>query len=836
MRAFTFIAVISLIITPGIARLYAGDTAPIFDVPRVDGVTIDGKGDDWGDRGFRVSVLPDDKGTLKPAADLDASFRLGWDERGLLVLLNVVDDVADEATNNDLWYGDSVELFYAPKRGAADVVQMVISPGVDPKVPELRSNLNDERTTESLKKTKVTATAVRTKTANGYMLEALLPWENFAIKPEAGREVAFQIYVTDSDGGGRFQARWYPTGSGHDSSSMQRLRLSAKPGPEVKVATRAEYELFRRVQIHVAGAQNLVGKSFKVNSGDTVFASGGKLEQKNGRSGADVELPMPISDKRYNALTVTVEGLPPVPCNLPDLQEARAKAFMNEDFDFKPSVFPGPGFPKCDFAQPSYVEDLIGLYTITSTFYDTDYNPVTAAKKPGRYGAVVEIKTKDGRTYRRLRTLFRTEQRLPWGAYVDGGTINFRKEEGIDPAVAQTQQHSINKYLGFLMTDGFSHGGDTPALMAALKETKPGSPDAHVWDDFAARDRQWWVGLKRKLSGADKLYPEPFVCPKTESGKPAPVLHEGTLQEAGMKEGAADKIDAALKDWAANSDEAFATCIARHGVIILHKAYGTRDGKPMTVDTQSWMASITKAMSGASMMMLVDQGLVNLDDPVSKYLPAFQGVVVPKPLTIRHLYTHTNGLQGHWGDEMHDLEDIIAGYYPNMPIGKRHEYNGAGIALGSKILETITGEALPQFYEHHLLGPLDCTHTDVTTSSWDAKSTPMDIAKFAQMLLNGGSYGDKRFMRPETLKQMLPIKLTSLLGPDTSIEWGIGVVWYKEEGLGKGTYGHGSAASATLRIDQEDDMVIVMTRNTAGKNFTEYHKKFLAAVMDNIAK
>jgi hypothetical protein len=125
---------------------------------------------------------------LKPANHFDATFRLGWDDRGLLLLVNVIDDTIDEAKTTEIWYGDSVELFYSPKRGSGDVVQMVISPGVDPKTPEMRSNLNDERTTESLKKIKVTATVARTKTPGGYMLEGLLPWENFAIKPEPGRE------------------------------------------------------------------------------------------------------------------------------------------------------------------------------------------------------------------------------------------------------------------------------------------------------------------------------------------------------------------------------------------------------------------------------------------------------------------------------------------------------------------------------------------------------------------------------------------------------------------------------------------------------------------------
>jgi CubicO group peptidase (beta-lactamase class C family) len=91
-------------------------------------------------------------------------------------------------------------------------------------------------------------------------------------------------------------------------------------------------------------------------------------------------------------------------------------------------------------------------------------------------------------------------------------------------------------------------------------------------------------------------------------------------------------------------------------------------------------------------------------------------------------------------------------------------------------------------------------------------------------------------MRPETFQQMLPERLTKELGPDTSEVWGIGTVWYKGEGLAEGTFGHGAASGATLRIDPKDDLVIVMTRNTAGSNINKYHPMFLQAIADGIAR
>ncbi|KAH0533484.1 hypothetical protein FGG08_007716, partial [Glutinoglossum americanum] len=84
MRAFTAgIVLLLAVLSPG--QLRAGDPKQlqqqqVFDVPRVDKLIIDGKAEDWGDRGFRVLMMGNDKGEVKASADLDASFRLGWDE------------------------------------------------------------------------------------------------------------------------------------------------------------------------------------------------------------------------------------------------------------------------------------------------------------------------------------------------------------------------------------------------------------------------------------------------------------------------------------------------------------------------------------------------------------------------------------------------------------------------------------------------------------------------------------------------------------------------------------------------------------------------------------
>ncbi len=807
----------------------------IFDVPKLDNIEIDGKADDWGDNGFRVGMLASENNDMLPASDFNADFHLGWNNEGLLLLLKVDDDVAVEsADEGNLWNNDSIELFVATKVKSPDYYQLVISPGLDPKFPDLRKTISDNRKDKAPKEN-LTFDIARIKTDTGYTMEVLMPWDNLNIKPELGGEIGFQLYVNDSDElSEKFQAIWYPKSGTHaDSSAMYPLRLAEKPSDPILVSALGKYELMSRIKITINGVSDLIGKKAEIRDGDKVIAEG-ELSEENGRALANIKIALPPRGETYGELTVIVDGKYKSTFTLPDINEKRARALIEDtEFHFKPSVFSGTQFPSCDFESPLLGEALVGQYKIKTTFYDSKYNEVKTAEKPGRYGAVVEITPENGKVIRRFRTLFRQSEPFEWWGRDINASIEFPHELGINKDMVSEELGIIKDFIKWRIVDAFNRDDSIAPIMAGLYERKPDGIESKVYDDIPAMERQWWVGLKRKFYGMDKKYPEPFTCPKVVEGKTAFMLHEGTLADAGMKPDAVQSIDSVCQVWSANSDEGFAVCIVRHGVVILHKAYGQRSGKPMTVNDPSWMASITKLLGGTLMMMLVDQELVSLDDTVDKFLPAFEGIEVETPLNVRHLYVHTNGLWGHWGDDVNDFDELVADYYPYLKVGQFHSYNGAGYALAGKVIEMVSGEALPQFFKHHLLDPLGCTNTSVTTMSWDTNSIPMDIARIGQMLLNKGKYGNMQFFSEETFAKMLPRKLDDIL-PDTNIQWGIGATWYNSEGLGEGTFGHGAASSATLRIDPVNDLVIVMTRNSAGKNFGEYHPQFMKAIVDGL--
>ncbi|HOF87944.1 MAG TPA: serine hydrolase, partial [Armatimonadota bacterium] len=520
-----------------------------------------------------------------------------------------------------------------------------------------------------------------------------------------------------------------------------------------------------------------------------------------------------------------------------DIDTLKAKEFFFLSPVFRPCVFGGTAFPACDFLNPQQVEDLIGPYTIKTTFYDKDYNQVTAATKPGRYGAVIEIIPEDGRPYRRFRTIYRVPDGVNLEKMDQWVTVTLPKEFGFDAALlAERNQELRWRFSGrFWATSAFGNGD--AVYCAGLAEDKPGgfADDWHTKEGMSA-DRRYWVGLKRKLYGTDTLFPNAFVAPTPKEGAPAPVVHPGTLQEAGMQPDTVEKLDALCTEWVANTDEAFIACVVRRGVVVFNKAYGTRDGTPMTVHTPSYIASLTKMMSGACMMMVVDRGIIDLDDDIAKVLPPLRDAPVKTPLTLRRLCNHYNGGWDHWGDYDIDTEEMIAWYYPYLQIGAVGAYNGQGYALGSRIVEQVSGEALGDFYQQHLFGPLSCADTYGHAAGYGVYSTALDMAKFGQMMLNKGAYGNMRFFSEVAWRKMMPTKLTMLLGPDTEVTGGIGCGQWGGPGLSTNCISHGSASATTLIIDYDNDLIIAMTRNGPGANYSTYHPQYIKTVTDCMVK
>lgn len=840
-------AVMMLAVTAAVWGAGPAD-GPTFDIPRLGGIAIDGDGRDWGARGFSVQMMADKLQRVQPLSDLAPSFRLGWDDEGLLLLVQVHDDEwVEKQDETAVWDGDSLEIFFVKERGTQEMLQVVVGPGVTPDQPALRARLLGPQLGAAPED--ATIETARTVDGQQYTFEMRFPWANFGITPKRGVELGFQIFVNDVDTEpGRFQAVWYPMTRTHERSDRShRVVLANRPSPPVLAAAVGAYDASVQPTVQVRALGRLAGKRVSVSEGRKVLAEATLQPLGPDHAGATLTFGLPPHGENFQPLDVAIGKERLTTLYLEDARIQRGKALMTAPIELSSYVFSGSTLPGAGFDPALLGNALLGSCEVTVTWYDADGNRVTSAEKPGRYGAVIDITPKTGAPIRRYRTGFRAPDgfsSINWWDYRPEATFPLPYGLPFSDAALAAHQPSVSFFLKRAFEQSLRDDMNSAVLLAALHEHQGDAAPVTRANDAQAQDRQWWVAQKRRMNGMAAVYPEPVVCPRVSPGPSAPVLREGTPEEAGMTPGAVEAIDAACQAWSEASNEPFAVCLARDGVVFYHKAFGTRYGEPMTVKTKSWMASITKLLSGALMMTLVDQGRVDLDAPLDQYLPALRGIPVATPLTVRHLYTHTNGLllgiqppnyyADHWGDEFHDLDEIVAEYYPYLEVGKAHGYNGVGYALAGKVIESVSGEAIPQYFQNHLLGPLGCEHTEVIDTSARAFSVPMDIAKFGQMLLNRGRYGDMEFFSEETFEKMMPRPLTDLLGPDTDLQWGIGAVYMGDPGLSKGAFGHGAASGATLRIDPENKLVVVMTRNTAGNDYGVHHTQFMRAIGDHL--
>ncbi len=177
-----------------------------------------------------------------------------------------------------------------------------------------------------------------------------------------------------------------------------------------------------------------------------------------------------------------------------------------------------------------------------------------------------------------------------------------------------------------------------------------------------------------------------------------------------------------------------ALLIAQHGQVVFREAYGWADVKakrPFTVDTMVLTASATKPLSASSVMALVDQGKISLDDKVSKYLPAFgklrvskTGAHAPSP-TIRHLLSHTSGLFGLVGATkagmraVRDLKnlnltesvEIISKEELVVPPSESFNYGGSNYQVAARVVEVTAGKPFDLFMKEQLLNPLKMNET-----------------------------------------------------------------------------------------------------------------------------
>ncbi|MBL4844966.1 MAG: beta-lactamase family protein [Planctomycetes bacterium] len=259
--------------------------------------------------------------------------------------------------------------------------------------------------------------------------------------------------------------------------------------------------------------------------------------------------------------------------------------------------------------------------------------------------------------------------------------------------------------------------------------------------------------------------------------------------------------------------------VANRGRVVLYEEAGFMDReakRPMRRDTIFRAYSMTKPITAVAALQLYEQGKLDLDDPVAKYLPALAGVTVAgataeskaRPMTIRDLLRHTAGLSYGWGASAADegyrkvnildpeaplksLVKKLGGIQLDHPPGTVWKYSISLDVLG-RVIEVVSKKSLGDYFEAHIFAPLGMKDTafqvppeklsrfaanyskgqaglsllDAPAKSRFAKpailhsgggglvSTIDDYLSFAQALLHGGTWNGKRVLRAKTVALM----------------------------------------------------------------------------------
>ncbi len=237
--------------------------------------------------------------------------------------------------------------------------------------------------------------------------------------------------------------------------------------------------------------------------------------------------------------------------------------------------------------------------------------------------------------------------------------------------------------------------------------------------------------------------------------------------------------------------------VVKDNEVLFAKGYGYADVKsrtPVTVDNTLFrIGSISKLFTWTAVMQLVEQGKIDLDADVNRYLDFHIPDAFGKPITMRHLMTHTPGFEERFqglfaADAAHldSLQHHLASHVPARIFapGTVGAYSNYGAALAGYIVQRVSGEEFSSYVQHHITGPLGMAHTTfaqplpaslapLMSNAYDVASRPArpyelipeapagsaaasagDMARFMIAQLRGGNLNGAAILKPGTAALM----------------------------------------------------------------------------------
>lgn len=358
--------------------------------------------------------------------------------------------------------------------------------------------------------------------------------------------------------------------------------------------------------------------------------------------------------------------------------------------------------------------------------------------------------------------------------------------------------------------------------------------------------------------------------PAVMQAQPLPVI---TPQEAGMDEAVLSRVDDVIEKSIADGETPGAVLLVmRKDRVVWRKAYGNRqitpEAVPMTVETIFDMASITKPVATAtSVMQLVDAGKIRLSDPVSYYLPDFNDRVPAEDGQVRiirvvHLLTHSAGLPSY-----PPVADLVAeaGSDSRLQViynwldtaerefaaGESFLYSCPNFVTLQRIVEVVTGETLAEYSAKHIFRPLKMNRTGYTPpADWKAEAAPTepgddgeqmicivhdpfarelmggisgnaglfstadDLAVFAAMMMNRGTWNEQRILSKAAVDAMTRTP-QGLEAQGRGLGWDLNSSFASNQGdlFGPHTYGHTGFTGTSLIIDPDTETAVILLTN-----------------------
>jgi CubicO group peptidase (beta-lactamase class C family) len=187
-----------------------------------------------------------------------------------------------------------------------------------------------------------------------------------------------------------------------------------------------------------------------------------------------------------------------------------------------------------------------------------------------------------------------------------------------------------------------------------------------------------------------------------------------------------EQVDAYLSDLYQQKRFNGTFLVAHEGQIIFHGFYGFADRKqqlPITNETRFYIGQLTKQFTAASILLLEQDGKLNVHDPICQYLNNCPDEW--QPITIHHLLTHTSGLPYELGwmpcepTDPIELQQIIAQREIRREPGEYYEYSSPGYILAGRIVEEVSGMTYGEFLHKRIFEPLKMTSSSYGTPCSD---------------------------------------------------------------------------------------------------------------------